>query len=304
MPPVARIGLLFALLSAAGFGVYPAAARFAYADGANATFIMLLTTGVRLLAFWAFCSLTHKRLFARRQDTQRGMIGGFFQAISIAGIFGALLYLPGPVMIIIVFTHTLMLLFFMAWKREVALDAVTLVTTLAAFMGLTFVLDIWSQTRTYDLFGMGLAFAAALATATRLYVYAHEMKTRSPAIVGAENFVFAFLFLLPLAAFMPPALPDTATGLGFALAGAVTQAAATLSMFYGIAALGAFRFSLFLKLEPVFTALFSVLLINEMLSWHQYAGMLAVLASLVTYQYIEGRRRNAVPAAPVPVMKG
>ena len=56
MNTAARLGLLFAVLSAVSFGFYPAAARYAYADGANASFMMLLTTGTRMLAFWAGCS--------------------------------------------------------------------------------------------------------------------------------------------------------------------------------------------------------------------------------------------------------
>lgn len=303
MCPTARLGLFFALLSAAAFGIYPSAARFAYADGANLTFIVLLTTGMRMLVFWAFCGLMQKRIFARRQDIHRSAAGGFLQAVSVACVFGALLYIPGPVMIITVFTYPLMLLFLMSWKGEVKMDGLTLTATFAAFTGLTLVLDLWSGNHLYNAMGMGLSFAAALATAVRLFVHAHELKTRSPAIVGAENFIFAVIFLLPLCFFMMPQAPASLAGFGIALVGAVTQGAASLSMFYGIAALGAFRFSLFLKLEPVFTALFAVLLVNEVLSWQQYAGMAGVLASLLTYQYIEGRRRNAIPDAPVPALK-
>lgn len=299
MNAAARMGLLFAVLSAVSFGFYPAAARYAYAEGANASFMMLLTTGTRMLAFWIFCRLAGKKLFADRPALKSGIVGGFFQAVTVGCIFASLLYIPGPVMIIIVFTHTLMLLLFMAWKREVRLDAATLLTTLAALLGLSFVLDLWSAYHSYSPLGMVLAFVAALATGTRLYVYGREMKTRNPAVVGAENFIFAVVFLLPVAAVMTPVGPGNFTGYCFALLAGLTQAAATFSMFYGIQALGAFRFSLFLKLEPVFTALFSIVLLHEVLAWHQYAGIAAVLASLVTYQYIETRRHNAVPAPRV-----
>lgn len=68
-------------------------------------------------------------------------------------------------------------------------------------------------------------------------------------------------------------------------------ALASLAMFYGIRALGAFKYSLFLKLEPVFNALFSVAFLHEILKGSQYAGMAVVIGTLALYQYMEHRRR-------------
>ncbi len=300
--PLSRtgIGLLLTLGSAAFFGVYPAAARYAYADGANATFVMLLTTTVRMLAFCLFCAITRKALFATKTHTLHGAIGGFFQTVSIVGIFGALVFIPGPVMIIIVFSHTLMLLLYMAWRGEVRLDAVTLGSTLLAMLGLTLVLDLWGQSANYSWLGMGLAFMSALATAVRFYVYGREMQTRNPAIVGAENFVFSVVLLIPIGLLFPSVMPHSMAGLSWAMVGAITQALATFCMFYGLAALGAFRFSLFLKLEPIFTAVFAVLIIHEVLAMHQYLGIVIVLASLLAYQYSQARRKPVPTTAIEP----
>lgn len=290
MPQNLRLGILVAVASAVFFGVYPAAARFVYNDGGNASFMALLTTGTRALALLAFCFLTSKKLFKRREDTRQGAIGGFFQAVSVLGIFFALNYIPGPVMIIIVFTHTLILLFVLAWKGEAKLDAMTVLSAIVAMIGLSFVLDLWTQKHDYNWVGMALAFMSSLATATRLYVYGKEMKTRNPAVVGAENFVFAVLFLLPIIFYSMPTLPHSATALVLGFAGALAQAAATFGMFYGIALLGSFRFSMFLKLEPIFTALFSIVIMHELLLAQQYMGIALVVGSLVAYQMFESRK--------------
>jgi drug/metabolite transporter (DMT)-like permease len=60
-------------------------------------------------------------------------------------------------------------------------------------------------------------------------------------------------------------------------------------MFYGIALVGAFQFSLMVKLEPVFTALFSWVVLSEVLNFSQYFGMLLVVGSLIAYQYYEAK---------------
>ena len=105
------LGIFVTLATAVAFGAYPPATRAVYADGGNAVFILLVTTFARALALYLFCVLLHKPIFKTKKDTKIAIIGGFFQALSVLGIFSALTYLPGAVVIIIVFTHTLMLLF-------------------------------------------------------------------------------------------------------------------------------------------------------------------------------------------------
>ena len=105
------LGIFVTLATAIAFGAYPPAVRAIYADGGNAVFILLVTTFARALALYLFCVLFHKPIFKTKKDIKITIIGGFLQALGIFGVFSALTYLPGAVVIIIVFTHTLMLLF-------------------------------------------------------------------------------------------------------------------------------------------------------------------------------------------------
>jgi drug/metabolite transporter (DMT)-like permease len=58
-------------------------------------------------------------------------------------------------------------------------------------------------------------------------------------------------------------------------------------MLYGVSFIGAFRWSLFARSEPLFTSLFAALILGETLASSQYAGMLVVIGSLVLYQLHE-----------------
>ncbi|MDD2325298.1 MAG: DMT family transporter [Alphaproteobacteria bacterium] len=295
--PNDKIGILVSLVTCAIFGLYPPASRGAYADGANVTFVLWLTTFFRTALLFIFCWYTNKSLFQTKQDRKLALTGGFCQAISVIGIISALAFTPGPIVMIIVFTHTLMLLFFMAWKKEIILDRATVMLTLLALIGLGLVLDFWNVQGRSNWIGFVLAFMAALATLSRLYVYGNQMKTRSPAAVGAESFLVASFLVLFIAFWQMPVMPASLAGWGWACLCALSLGTATFGMFYGIALLGSFRWSFFAKVEPVFTAIFSALLLNEYLKFYQYMGIVLVLGSLGLYQFLEHRKKQLKPVA-------
>lgn len=193
-------GLTIAVLAAIAFGLYPAAAKMAYADGANASFVIIVTTFARAFALSLFCLLTHKPILKSEGAVMLALSGGFFQAISIFGIIGSLAYLPGPVTITIIFTHTIMLLLFMAYRGEVTLTPLALITTLAALFGVSLVVDVWTNAHNLSLPGIALALLASIATMSRLYVFGKQVQQAEPAVVGARVFGCAALFtLLPFA---------------------------------------------------------------------------------------------------------
>lgn len=289
-------GILIAIVTAVIFGIYPAAARAVYTDGGNPAFIVLATTLARAVALAGFCILGRKKLFISREDIKMGITGGFLQAASVSAIFGSLLFIPGPIMITIIFTHTIMLLFFMAWKKEVQLSTSVIVNTFIALIGLSFALDVWHETK-YDPVGIGLAFIGAIITVSRLYVFGSLTKARNPAVVGAESFIFAAIFVMLLMFFWIPELPTSSTGYFYTFLACISQAIASFGMFYGISILGAFQWSLFAKLEPIFTAFFSFFLINEVLNETQYVGIGIVIVSLIVYQLISRKPTEPVATA-------
>lgn len=276
--------LLLPLCASIFAGMYPPANRAVYALGGNVMFTMIFTALGRGLLLLLFCLVTKKPLFRTRADLKQAIIGGFYQAITVLCVVASLEYLPGPIVIIVIFSHSLMLLFFLAWRGEIKLDAITIASTIMALFGLSLAVDFWHQHLHSQWLGLGLAFIAALATVSRLYVYGHQMKLRNPAIVGAEAYVFAILFCLAALLFKFPVPPVSAAGWGWMGLSALTGGIAAILMFYGIARLGAFKWSLFAKLEPIFTSLFSFLFLREILSVQEYLGIALVIGSLITYQ--------------------
>lgn len=280
-------GVTITILSAIAFGLYPAAAKMAYANGANASFAIIVTTFARALALALFCLATAKPLSPTLHERRTVISGGFFQALSIFGIIGSLAYLPGPVTIIIMFTHTIMLLLFMAYLGELKLTRVAVLTTLSALLGVSMVVDVWHNFYNLSLIGVSLALLAAVATMSRLYVFGKQVQNTDPAVVGARVFSVATVFTLLLVPVIPPLPPTTSTGYLWIALCCLSLVLGTFGMFYAIAKSGAFKFSLMIKLEPVFTALFSLLIANELLNSYQYIGMAVVIGSLVSFQLLQ-----------------
>ena len=291
-----RAAIALAVLTAVVNGFWPSAAQGAYRHGVNVVTPLLFMAFARGGALVAFCLLTRRPLFATRSALRQGVIGGFFQAVANGGMIAALVFVPGPIMIIIVFTHSMMLLFFMAWRGEMKLTAATVVATAVALAGLTLVLDLWHVHGDHSVIGMALAFIAAIATVIRLYVFGQQMRGSHPIVVGAETFVFAPLFLSVALFFRSPMLPADSIGWVWLALLCLSTTAGIFCMFYGIGMMGAFRWSLYAKLEPIFTGLFAFLLLGETLKTYQYAGMGIVLASLAAYQIMDSRAKLRLAA--------
>jgi drug/metabolite transporter (DMT)-like permease len=283
------LGILVAIGSALIFGLYPAATRGAYAEGANAVFIILFTTFFRATTMALFCFATQRRLFAKKNDIKIAMQNGFFQTASIVGILGGMAFLPGPVVITIMFSYTLMLYLFLIFKKEEKLDVVILLTVIAAFIGLCLVVGAEDKFINLPLTGLGLAGLAALATATRMYRYGQLLKHSDPAVVGAETFIFVLIFCCALIVYEIPIWPTSLQGWLWAVLAAFSLSLGNFGMFYGIQLIGSFKFAFFIKLEPVFGAIFAFLLIGEILNPSQYVGVGIIVASLFIYQALQVR---------------
>jgi len=284
-----RNGVIISLLCAIAYGIYPPASQKAYADGANSIFVIIVSTFCRAFIMAIMCWATRQSLLPRRTDIRPILTGGFFQSLSIFGIIASLEYIPGPIMITIVFTHTIMLLFFMAFRGEAKLSTLAVTTTLCALFGIALVVDVFGNFGGLNLIGVGLAFMAALATTSRLYVYGQQVKSTSPPVLGTQVFSVAFIFILVLPFFRTPTLPHSLAGFGWLGLSSLSLSLGTLGMFYGISMLGSFRYSLLLKLEPVCTAIFSILILGEVLAMRQYVGMALVIVSLGAFQYLSNR---------------
>ena len=285
------IGILICVISAVIFGLYPPASRGAYQDGANITFVILVTTFCRFAGLYALAFMKKKKIFQDFHEYKTSLYAGIFQALSIIGILGGAFFMPGAVVIIIMFSYSLMLLFFSAWRKEMKLNIANITSTLTALLGLGMVLNIGSDGFSYPLIGIALAFMAAVATFARTYIFGQQSKkARHPLVTGTETFAVASFLLLLLLFWELPEIPQSSFGGLMTATAALSLTLGSFGMFYGISYLGSYKFSMIMKLEPIFTTLFGIVLIGDVLAIPQYAGIVLVLASLISLQLFDRQK--------------
>lgn len=292
-PTIQRI--LIILSASVLFGFSWPTVRGAYLEGANNICVIMVTTFLRGVFLAGFCFYKKQSIFENKADLVTGLRSGFVQAVSVIGILGSMVYLQAPIAIVLLFTSTLMLLFFLWFKGEIEINKWLLITTAICFVGISFVVDVWNAKLSDNLIGYILIAVGAIATTSRMYIFGRQVQHKPPAVVGAQTFVFAFLFLLLLPLYKMPELPHTMLGYVWVILGGLTASLATFAMFFAIAKVGSFHFSLYNKLEPVFGSIFSAILIGEILGIGQYIGMLIVIGSLVSYQVWDHRRKTNLP---------
>lgn len=281
-----KYGVIVAFITAMIFGLHPSASRAAYADGANIPFVLLLTTFIRTIFLSGVCYGTGNKLLADKGHRRWSALAGLFQALAMFGIIGGVSYLPGPLIIISLYTCPLFLLLFLVFKGEERFTMIALAAIVLVLSGASMVLEVWNITSGSNAIGLAFAVLGIGATVGRMYIYGQQVKIRNPMVVGAEAMGIAFLLLISLVFWQIPIPPQTVEGWGWVLASSMSLSLGSIGMLYGIALCGTFRWSILNKMEVIFTALFAVLLLGEGLSLIQYAGMAIVIGSLVTYQLI------------------
>lgn len=292
MKAIGTKGIVLSVLCAMAFGIYPSTSKMAYRDGANPVFLIIATTFLRALLLFVVCFFQRKSVYCKRKELMRVASAGFFQAVSIFGILASLVYLPGPVTITIVFTHTILLFLLLVIRKEVTMDVVTLCISLVALLGVACVVDLWGNNDFTSYFGICLALIGALASVARMYLFGKQLEQGDPSIVGAQIFFATFLFTTLLVFYDMPIGPQTLQGYGWVLVSGLSLALPTYGMFYCISLIGSFQFSLLMKIEPIFTTVFSILILGEFLKTTQYVGILLVIVSLVLYQFHTARLRR------------
>ena len=284
---LAQGGLVLAVFSALIYGLCPAPARAVYADGANAVFVVLVAIAVRALAMGAYCSYMKFRLFAPGTNWRRTLVSGFCQALSVTGTMSSLLYLESAVTWIILFSHPLLILLIQSWREKKKMSPMTLALTVTAFIGLTFVLDVWNTQSELSWIGVGLASMGGVSTAARTYIYGKQVQTVSPFVVGAENYSVALCFLVFLLLWKMPVPPQTLQGFGWLLVTLSSMIIGSFCTFVGIAKMGSFHWSLLSKMELISVTLLSTVFFGEHLLAIQYVGIAIVLGALLLYQQLE-----------------
>ncbi len=295
------VGLVF--LSAAGFGVLPIFALYAYQGGASVTTVLFLRF---LLAAAIFGGYT---LFKREQVTLSRfhwislfLLGGVLYTLQSMFYFSAVKHIPASLAALLLYTFPIYVSILSFWVDRETLSRTTILSMGLSIGGLALVLG--ASFGVIDVYGVLLACGAALVYSCYI-VLGNRVVRQLPSMV-TSTFVSLFAaFSLLVIGLSNGSLVLQIGGQAFAAIVGIALFSTVLSMltfFQGLKLIGSTRASVLSMIEPVITSGFSALLFGERLTLWQWIGGLAVLGGATLVVATQGRRATK-EAAPLTARK-
>ncbi len=271
-------GMLFALVTACGLGAITTQAKLVYEDGGNAMTLMLARFLVSSLVFGGLLLLGRKSFrVASGERLPLLMVGAIWSGAMICYL-SAVETISVSLAVLILYFYPLLVLGFALARRQLAATPAIIGLFLVAFAGLYLALS-GGEIRLHPV-GLGFAALASAGAAATFVIGARVAPRMSPLVMTFWVNAVGLVMILPL---MPGrfALPAE-TGGQIALAAATAfYLVAILSQFQALARLPAARAAFLLNLEPVVSILLARLVLDELLSVTQWAGVTLVITVII-----------------------
>jgi drug/metabolite transporter (DMT)-like permease len=273
-------GLITALLVACSFATNSALARMAYEGGSNAVTLLTVRTATALVVLAVLLRASRVPLRLPRHRAIKALALGVVMAAYSYGLLGSIQYVPLAVALVTFYTYPLLTALVSAALGRERLEPLTLVALLVALYGLTLVLDIGGEPANpvgiAHALGASVCFTALLLLSDRVRgsgdsrpVTLHILITGVAAYALACSVTGAFV------------LPHTTLGWIGLVGCPLFFSFAFISLFEAVRMAGPVRAALVLNVEPVASALLGYLLLEQMLTGWQMAGMALVVGAVV-----------------------
>jgi drug/metabolite transporter (DMT)-like permease len=277
------IGVALVIVSTIAIAIVPTLAKLAY-DGGSNTLSIITGRGI-VSVFIAFPLMLALRqpITLPRTPLLISIVAGVLYAIMLYCYIGAVQYLAVNLVILIFFIHPLLVGFIVALMGYERLRPVSLIALAGALIGLG--LAIGFSFQALDLTGIGLSGVAMVLAAFTIIGNARGSRHAPAITVVSYMMLSAAVSLLVIFPFFGKlAVPSTGLGwLGFAgVAFAATTG--TLTFFCGMRFIGAARAAMVSNLEPIIGIVFAMAVLGERLTPIQGAGIVLVLASIVSME--------------------
>ncbi len=280
--------LLPGLTAAVSFSIADILLKVVFASGMDVLSLASLR-GVLVVVFFA---LWLRLSPPARPHTPRerwiALAIGLGFSVTMFGLLQSVALLPVSIAILAYFVYPLLTGLAGAATGVDRVGWRALVAALTAFIGLGLMLGFHLE----DLAPLGLAsaFIAAIARvgtllATRAWLYQADARVTTWFSMVPSTGVY----LIALAIVGTFTYPATAGGWAAFAGVSVTTTLSTLMIYISTNRIGPFRTALIMNLEPLLTALLSMLLLGETMTLIQGGGAALMIASLVAFQMLRPR---------------
>ena len=273
------LGVVLVFLSAAGFGMIPIFALYAYQGGATVTTLLFFRFTLAALCFFAYILMKERKISVDGPSIKYlVLMGGVIYTLQSNLYFSSVKFIPASLAVLIFYIYPVFVAIASSLVDKEILSKQIVFSIALSLAGLTLVLG--TSFGDINLTGVLLALGAGLVYCCYI-VLGNRVLKKSPALVtSAFICLFAAISLLTIGLATDTLRFDLTTQAWLAVAGVALccTVLAIFTFFRGLELIGSTRASILSMIEPLITIGFSGMLFQERLTWLQILGGAAVLA--------------------------
>jgi drug/metabolite transporter (DMT)-like permease len=285
-----RKGAIYAVISALGFGAMPIFTVKAYNYGITVNTLLFVRFSLSaLLFFMVFWFKKTKLTMQKKELTLLFLLGGvLFTLLSILH-FESVKYISASMAVLFLFSFPIFVCTISFFVYKERLQRNTLLFLLLSFAGIIFLLGV--SLMDMNLYGLSLAIGAAVVYACFMILGKKAASKTSAAVTTAFVTLFAAVGTLVTGLFYQNIRWDFNQNAWVYIICIVLLSTiiAEMALFRSLELLSSTNVSIVSMIEPVFTAIFSILFLNEHVKMVQLAGGIVVLSSLTFLVYFQSK---------------
>lgn len=282
------VDLLPGLTAAVSFSITDILLKIVYADGMDVLSLVTLRGILVVGFFWVWLRVQRPRIWHSARQRNIALVLGLLFAAVMFGLLLAVSLLPVSIAILAYFVYPLLTGIAAALTGVEKLGWKALLTAMAAFSGLALMLGV--DFSTLSTMGLACAFGAAICRVVSLLATRHYLAGTDARVTTWYSLVpSGAIFLVASLLFGIWHLPQTHVGWWAFLGISFGSTLSTLLIYVSTNTVGPFRTALVMNLEPLLTAILSMLILGEMMTPLQMTGAAIMLSALCIFQFVRGR---------------
>ena len=274
--------VLAAIISAFSFSLAAAAVPYFYKVGGS----IFLLLSVRYIFTLSLSSVLDKS--PKKQRTKEAHIRlvliSIFQAIFVSSyMYSIYLFQNLSLAVVVIYTFPIITFFANSLIKSRSIDVLSVFALLASLMGIWVMFQ--SDTSDWNLWGVFWGLFASVAQVFVNILSRHES-------VGPGWGLIKYIMVLPATVFVliyfmttaEPIASVTKPMLMWGIASAIGMSGGFYFFFQSIAKIGPVRTANVMYMEPVFTIILGVMLLQNVLGYSQWLGMLIILLATISLE--------------------
>ena len=273
--------VLAAIISAFSFSLAAAAVPNFYKVGGS----VFLLLGVRYIFTLSLSSILDKSPKKQRNKEAhiRLVLISIFQAIFVGSYMYSIKLIPLSLAVVVVYTFPILTFFANSLIKSRSIDVLSVFALLASLLGIWVMVQ--SNTSDWNLWGVFWGLFASVAQVFVNILSRHESVDPGWGLIKyimvLPATVFVLIYFMTTAA---PIVSVTAPILMWGIASAIGMSGGFYFFFHSIAKIGPVRTANVMYMEPVFTIILGVMLLQNVLGYSQWLGMLIILLATISLE--------------------